>query len=318
MNRTLFLLAALLFSGGVLFAQAEAPAAKQVEFKSRAHKKGDKIAFSTKEITTFAMTMSVMGQEQSQSNDEDSAITYSLEVLEVNKAGVVTKVKGKISAWTKREKSVVPQMGESETGLSDAQTSLIGKEFILNASASPANATDLEGNALPNDQVEALREEMLDKSNQVKALINELDTVIPSKVTVGETIKLDGNQVAKLLKVDDEEEAASQLGDPSDIFSGTLKLKEIRNVLGNKVGVFDVLIKLDASMQGAADMKAEPKGELHIGLDDKYVYKVDVIGKMTLNGSQVLPGPDGEEIELTITGGGDMKLNQQAIYSKAK
>ncbi|MEZ6197228.1 MAG: hypothetical protein R3F20_16100 [Planctomycetota bacterium] len=315
--KILSLLGALLIASTAV-AQTEtapAPAPALVKFKARPFVVGDKAAVSSKVKVTMNVSVTVGGMEQgAQSQSQDETNQHGLEVLGVDKNGVVNKAKVTTTKWDKLEKTEAPMQAPSETGLSAGQTALVGKTVIIDASQSPAAVTDEEGKAVDDETAKAARKQYLQDDGTFKAFSDRIAKTVPAEMRIGETIKLDGAQVAALVGADGED---ADLGDPKDVFSGTLTLKEVRNVLGNEVGVFDLVTKMTGGQELPFTISGDPKGEILIGVNDKYLYKMAVKGQIKVEGGQTIDAGD-EQIEIAFTGGGDVDVNGGAIYSKKK
>ena len=167
------------------------------------------------------------------------------------------------------------------------------------------------------DRVTAVRRAMLNASGRLKAFVNPADDLVPDRVKIGDTIALDDKKCSALMGSDIARAAGGLAGQPPSL-SGTLTFKETRSLLGKKVAVFDIAIESKAATMGMS-MNAKPKGELLIGIDDRYLYRLLIKGESKLSGdvSDLLP-EEADEMDIDASGEGDTTIKQDRIYQNAK
>lgn len=302
---------ALTFALAAIFAvsvSAQEPAAEVVKFSSKKPTVGDSVTRGSNVDVDMKIDIETPMGPQAMGQVMDLVTKRTVTVLEA-KEGKVTK----FTAEYREAKSLMTQsmdmmpepmeidMMEGMNPTGHVWTFTVGDEGLKIANEEGEEATGqlyefLSAAEWSDGKLNAWSPSLADMTDK-------------REIAVGETIAIDKDRALEMMPKANRE----QLGDEAEVET-KITLKGTTTMLGAKVAIFDTTMKVNASIdQGdmgmTMSMTMEFKGTMNIGVDNMWTYSSKMSGPMKMTGG-------GEEVQ--ISGGGDIKSEELAVYSKKK
>lgn len=275
-------------------AKAEAKAdSNVVKFARKVPAKGDSWIKTSDRGMQMKITATMGDKSKEVETSEKAHEKSKFEVLEVKGDSVV---KAKVTYMEHSKARTRP--GE---GAKDPQSPIEGKTYLLSLDdAGKIVATDAEGKAPSIIELTAV-----ETHNKSFGKPNTFARLIPEEVEKGKTVNITQEVMADLLGDNDESMKGTSFKE------ATLVLKEVKEVNGQKAGVFELSAAMTISEM---NMNLEIKGDLIVGVDNTWPIKLDLNGPIKI---EPRPAAEGDKKPaMSLSGGGTMSLKIDNDYGK--
>ncbi len=315
MNRivTAFAMISVLTVG--LFAQEAKTKPETIKFTAKKVASGDTVIKGATSNTKLVMKMS-MGEmgEQEMNQAMDAKETKTVTILEA-KNGKITKFKvayKSVVSTVKMESGMFPEPMEEDAV---SQFDLNGNTFTFTIADGAVTVKDAEGDAVEGARGEYLKNAEAPEG-KCSAWNPDATTIFEKReFTVGETVVIPQERATAMVP------NQKMLGDDIKV-KVTATLRSKKKVFGVECGVFDMVVNIEGAPQmpggggmGAADAELTMKltGTMTVGVDNMWVYASKMNGPIVIDAEV-----EAQEMAITISGKGDVKIDVLNVYSKAK
>lgn len=275
-------------------AKAEAkPDSNVVKFTRKGPAKGDSWTRTSDRGMRMKITAKMGDKSREMDKGENKHEKSKFEVLEVKGDSVV---KAKVT-YMEHSKTQMDSGKESK----DPKSPIEGKTYLLSLDdAGVLVVTDAEGKAPSAPELAAVK-----SNNKSFGKPNKFAELVPEEVEKGKAINITKEMMADILGNNDESAKGT------DLKEATLVLKEVKEVNGQKAGVFELSAVVILSEM---NMKMALKGDLIVGVDNTWPIKLDLNAPVTI---EPKPAAEGDEKPaMSLSGGGTMSLKIDNDYGK--
>lgn len=268
------------------------------EAQDSVHFKKEDLVVGSRRVAKEGMTMKnkmsieANGQVIQTLNQDMKANKHFVLTVLAMEGKVVTKLKVAVKAMDEK-------LDQGEAGSSEKTNPMVGKTFILEKVKDVITVTDGEGDPVDESLVKEAQKAFGKELAEEKS--GDFSEVIPDRpVKIGETLNVPAALAKKLF--DDN-------GENFKVEKFVIKLIAVKEVDGDKVGVFSMSMNMTVKPSPALNMSVQFKGTMSLGVNNSWPYDLSMTGPLAFS---------GKEQGMDLNGKGSMGLTNSMRYSGSR